>query len=79
MEELLVFGTFGMEGTMGKGLLQGAPFFQILAGGIREAGFYLPLPNVLYGLVGGVQHIRIVETIVAKLIVHNLVGREVVK
>ena len=76
-QELAVVVAVGMEGTMLQGLLNGAPVVEELAGGWAEIMGDQLLPDVFDGLRRGVQHVVVVETIVAQLVEDDFVGREV--
>ena len=54
------------------------PFLQIFHCPGREACLRESFPNVFYGLVRWVEHIILVETVVAELVVHNLVSGKII-
>ena len=45
----------------------------------RDEGVAQPLPDILHRLIGGVQHICLIEAIVAQFIVDELIGREITR
>ena len=77
--ELLVLGALGMEGLVGKGLADGLPLGDETVGLGGEIGGGKALEDVVDSLLGGVQHVGSVETIVAQLVVHDFVGGEIME
>ena len=62
---------------MGEGSLYRAPLFEKLNGLLGEERFAEALPDVFHSLVGRVEHVFTIETVVAQFVVDNLVGREI--
>lgn len=67
----------GMEGLMTVSLTNGAPVFEELFCSPAEIGSTEALPDKLHRLTGRMEHIFLVETVVAQLIVHQLIGWEI--
>ena len=76
-DELLVLLTLGMEGLMAECFADRPPVFQKLLRCLAEVSCPEPLPDIVYSLLARVQHVFLVEAIVTKFIVHNLVSREI--
>ena len=74
-----MFGRIGIEGAVVQCLTHGLPLVEPTQGGRTETGLLKALPDVFHCLVGGMEHVLAIETIVAKLVVHYLVGREIVE
>ena len=67
----------GGERTMVEGGFEGCPFLEKLLGAGGEVVVHQLLPDVLDGLGCGVEHVLAVEAVVAQLVHHDFVGREV--
>ena len=67
----------GMEGLMTVSLSNGAPVFEELFCSPAEIGGTEALPDKLHRLTGRMEHVFLVETVVAQLVVHNLVSGEI--
>ena len=68
-----------MEGLVAECLTDGMPVGKKLVRlGTEQMADQL-LPHILYGLAAGMEHVVGIETIVAQLVVENLVGREITK
>ena len=76
-QELAVVVAVGMEGLVAESRLDGLPVLDELAGPRTEVLLVETLPDVVDGLLRGVQHVGLVEAVVAQLVEHNLVGREI--
>ena len=72
-----LYAALGIEGAVAKSLLYGPPLLDEAAGSRAEVCLVESFPDVVYGLLRGVEHIGGVEAVVAQLVEHYLVGREV--
>ena len=78
MYKLLVLLPFGTERTVGECPYHFVPLcHEALCFAVRHV-LHEPLPHILYRLGRGVCHVVGIEAVVAQLIHHDLVGREVV-
>ena len=64
-EECLVVFRIRIEGTVAQGCLYRLPFLQKLARIVGEERVGEALPDVLHGLVGGMEHVFTIKAIVA--------------
>ena len=76
-DELLVFLALGMKGLMAECFADRPPVFQKLLRCLAEVSCPEPFPDIFHSLFARVQHVFLVEAIVTKFIVHNLVSREI--
>ena len=76
-EKLLVFGRLRVEGTVLKGFADWMPLLKEVERGRREEGFGQTLVDVADSLLTGVEHVFLIETVVAELIVDDFIGREI--
>ena len=76
-QELLILGAVGVEWTMGKCRLDGLPFAEELLGALTEEHLAKALPDILYCLCAGVQHVFAIETVVAQFVHHDFKGGKV--
>ena len=76
-DELLVFLALGMEGLVAECFADRPPVFQKLLCCLAEVSCPEPLPDIFHSLFARVQHVFLVEAVVTKFIVHNLVSREI--
>lgn len=67
----------GTEGLMTVSLTNGAPVFEELFCSPAEIGGTEALPDKLHRLTGRMEHVFLVETVVAQLVVHQLIGWEI--
>ena len=77
MKKLLVFGRLRIEGVVLKGFADGVPLLKEMECGRREIGVGHALVDIADSLLGGVEHVLLIESVVAELIVDNLVGRKI--
>ena len=70
--EQSVFLALGVKRSMVEGLAYGFPLFEKSRCGIGEICGGHALEDVVHGLVGRVEHVGLVEAVVAKLVVDNL-------
>ena len=77
VKKLLVFGRLRVEGTMLKGFADWMPLLKEVERSRREIGFGQPLVDVADSLLTGVEHVFLIETVVAELIVDDFIGREI--
>lgn len=78
LKELAVFLTVGIERAMTERLAYGLQLTDIAMGFIRKECVGKALIDILHRLLRRMQHIFLVETIVAQFVVHDFVGREIV-
>ena len=77
-QELPVVITVRMERAVMECLLHRFPIFDKLTGAFAEVELGKALPDVLYGLGRGMEHVCLIKAIVAQLIEHNLICREII-
>jgi hypothetical protein len=78
-QKVLIFLALGMEGTVGEGFADGLPLLKKLTGTGREVMGYELLPDIVYGLGRWMEHIGLEKAVIAQLVEHKLVGREVME
>ena len=76
-DELLVFLALGMEGLVAECFADRPPVFQKLLCCLAEVSCPEPLPDIFHSLFARVQHVFLVEAVVTKFIVHDLVSRKI--
>lgn len=72
-----MFFAVRIEWPMSQSGFHRTPFFKKATCVIAEISVAETLPYILYSLVGRVKHVFAVESVVAQLVVHYLVSREV--
>lgn len=76
-DELLVFLALGMEGLVAECFADRPPVFQKLLRCLAEVSCPEALPDIFHSLFARVQHVFLVEAVVTKFIVHDLVSRKI--
>ena len=68
-----------MEGFVCQGLLERVPVGKKVFGGWREVAVDQALPDVVHSLYRGVQHVGVIEAVVAEFVEDEFVGRKIMK
>ena len=76
-EESFIFFAVGIEWAVGEGIENGLPFFEEKNRAVGEKSLSKALPDVFYSLLGRVQHIGLVEPVVAQLVENDFVSGKI--
>ena len=72
-----MFFAVGIEGFMAESLTDGSPAVEKGMSGSTEIEGGKALPDIADGLIRGMEHVSLIEAIVAQFVVHYLIGREI--
>ena len=75
--ETEVVGRFGVKRLVGECLTDGTPLVEEVFGGFGEVGFDKALPQEVYRLGGGMQHIGSIKAVVAEFVHQDFIGGEI--